>query len=184
MDGIPVNWKGFSLKLHIASVYYIGGVDPKLEWAVRGISAHNIDQNLKKDLEAQKNQAIQRFANDPKTRAAAQKFTDESCHVMEGLLKQGGVYISKYLGDRKFKFVLGAMRTGGTFLYKELCDIHGQQWDSLSLHMTHDSIPTYGYLQYWQHSHVVLPLLFEMAQFFVWVKRELHSEIVLQKRIA
>lgn len=184
MDGVPVNWKGFSLKLHIASVYYLGGVDPKLEWQVRGISAHDINQELKQSLEAQKHQALVNFAKDSKTRAAAQRFTDESSHVMEGLLTQGRGFIKKYLGSRKFKFVLGAMRTGGTFLYKELCEVHGQQWDSLSLDMSHDSIPEYGHLAYWKRSNAILPLLFDMAQFFVWVKRELESDIVLQKRIA
>ena len=41
MNNIVITWKGFKLPLHQASVYYLGGVDPSLQWEVRGISGHS-----------------------------------------------------------------------------------------------------------------------------------------------
>lgn len=184
MNGISIDWRGFKFTLHSASIYYLGGVDPDLQWEVRGISGHDLSHEKTTVLDEQKKNAIGILLKTPEGQKKTQSFAAETVKVMEGLLKDGRKYLFNYLGKREFKLVLGAMRTGGTYLYKEISNIHGQKWDTLNLEMTHDSIPQYGALADWNRVEVFNHLLFEMAQYFVWVKREIDSPVVVQKRIA
>jgi hypothetical protein len=186
MNNIAINWKGFKLPLHKASVYYLGGVDPNLQWEVRGISGHSSgkDPANKAKLNEQIRKVTAKLTGDAKTHQRTKTFINDVCQLTEGLMAKGPQCLQNYLGNKKFKFIIGAMRTGGTYLYKELCQVYGQPWSSLNLEMTHDSIPSYNCLSFNHYPNSFLVLIFEMAQFFVWVKREIPGDIVVQKRIA
>lgn len=184
MSCISTNWRGFKLDLNAASIYYLAGVDAELQWEVRGLSGHDLKHENTETLENQKSNAVNVLLKTPQGQKDLQSFTAESIQVLEGLWKDGGKYLRKYLGNREFKLILGAMRTGGTYLYKEISEIHGQKWDKLNLEMTHDGIPHYVALSNWNRAEIFNFLLFDMAQYFVWVKREIDSSVVVQKRIA
>ncbi len=184
MQTVSIDWRGFKLYFHTATVYYLGGVDPKLQWRVRGVSGHDSNLELRDTLKAQKDQAFNNLMTTKEGKIKTREFALECIKLMDGFMSKGSEFITNYLGKREYKFILGAMRTGGTYTYKGVCEIHGQEWDSMALEMVHDSIPEYQFLSEYFKPNIYFRLLFDMAQFLVWVKREVDSPIVIQKRIA
>lgn len=185
MNAITVNWHGFKLNLHSASIHHLADVDPELQWHVRGISGHDrADKKDQEKLQIQKQRAINRLLSESTYQNKLQNFVSEVSQVMQGLFTRSNTFLTNYMGRRNYKFVMGAMRTGGTYLYKELCEIYGQEWDKLNMEMTHDSIPTYSVLSNSHSLNMQLVFAFEMAQFLVWAKHEIESDIIIQKRIA
>ena len=169
------------MPLHQATLNYIGGVEPALEWETRGIRKKNKKRNIK--LKKQRRQ-VDQFLNTKEGKEKLQSFLEECSMVYHNLLSDKE-WISDYLENKKIIFVIGAMRTAGTYLYTELCKIMNINWENLNLKMTHDNIPTYAYLTYWEKPSSWLPLIFEMAQFLAWAKREcMGQEAIVQKRIA
>lgn len=184
MKTVSIDWRGFKLYFHIATVHYLGGVDPKLQWEVRGVSGHDANPELIDTLQVQKDQAIVNLMTTPEGQKKTRDFALECISLMEGFMSKGSDFITDYLGKRDYKFVLGAMRTGGTYIYKGISEIHGHKWDSMALEMVHDSIPEYQFVSEYFKPNIYFRLLFDMAQFLAWAKREVDSPTVIQKRIA
>lgn len=114
-----------------------------------------------------------------------QSFLEDCNMFFHRIMSEDNMWINDYFGDKDFIFVIGAMRTAGTYLYTELSNILNINWKKLNMKMTHDSIPTDIYLAYWNEVSNWIPLMFEMSQFLSWVNREcLNQENIIQKRIA
>ncbi|GAB6100061.1 hypothetical protein JCM16358_19400 [Halanaerocella petrolearia] len=161
---------------------YVGEVDPILEWEARGISAHN--QQEKAELKQQRRNAKQLLSTE-QGQKKINSFLQECSTIFHKLLYEDKIWLEDYFSEKRFIFVIGAMRTAGTYLYTELSKIRNIDWKNLSIKMTHDSIPTYGYLEGWEKPNRWLPLMFEMAQFLTWAKRECSEQnVIIQKRIA
>lgn len=173
-----------NLKLSIsdATLDYIGGIEPALEWEGRGISGKN--QKELRELKINRIQAKKKLASDQGTEEL-NAFLSEAGDVFMKLITGDKEFIRSYLENKKIYFIIGAMRTGGTYLFTELCNIHEIDWENKSLKMVHDTIPRYNYCFDWEQPNQWHNLLFELSQYLVWVKREcMDDDIIIKKRFS
>lgn len=170
------------IPLNEATLNYLGGVDPGLEWKTRTISAHRSpDKKDMQTLEKQKASAAKLM----ETKEGIQKVQDfaQECSVVFKTLLANPTAIQEYMDGKTFIFVTGAMRTGGTFLEQKLFHLFNLDLRDYSLHIIHDSMPSGSAIQNAFKPAERNWFLFELAQFLVWAKREFKdSDVIVKKR--
>ena len=186
VDILTVNIQGnFDLPIHSATLDYICDINPELEWKVRGINGINTKNKQEKEKLKSQRKEMEDFIQTSQGRQELNSFLKESRKVFLNLLSENKLWVKNYLDNQKFIFIIGAMRTAGTYLYTEMSKILDINWKSLNRKMSHDSIPTYGNLMRWNNPNTWLSLLFEFSQFLVWSKRKcINQKAIIQKRIA
>ena len=183
MSDITLNWKGFKLPIHDSIVDYLGGVDPNIEWEARGTTGHERQFELKKQVNEQKDIAKNHVTSTEEGKKNLKLFADSATEIMS-LMLEGRLDIQKHIGQKHFVFVVGAMRTGGTYLLNEATKGFGDKLEYYNMGAIFDSLPQYGFLSSWKNPSTYIFLLFEIAQFLAWVKIAHKSSTVVKKRIA
>jgi len=181
MRTFQFDWPDLKLPLAQASLHYIGGVDPALRWEKRGLKSHQKDEEASRRLQEAINEANRQLRT-PAGQEKLQKFMGESLEIFNDLLRTPN-WLDKHFPDHRFYFIIGPMRTGGTYIFTELCNMFGIDWKDLNFRMVHDSIPTPEFLAFLENPISWLPFAFELAQYLNWVKREYPSPRVIKKRI-
>lgn len=178
------DWRGVSLPVHKASLEYIGGVSSQLQWQARDDRFHETNQDILKQIDEQ-NKKAEAFLSSAEGQKKLGDFLGESSQLFSSFMLGNQEGVLPYIQGKDLCFVIGAMRTGGTYLYRELCRMSGVDHTQYLKTMTHDAIPSGHALAFWQDPRHWMQLVFEMAQFLVWSKREQadHKELI-QKRIA
>ena len=174
------------LTVHEAVLKYLCGIDPVTQWKAwggRGSHVDGDDQAIK--AQEQEGAILRQALADPEMQKKANEFGQESYDLMNGFTAGDRSVTGKYLDGKKFYFVSGIMRSGGTYIFQEVGSCLGIEWNKLSFPMSHDAIPTYKLLKEYHKPEAFMPLLFEICQFLVWVRRETgDAPYVVQKRIA
>ncbi len=171
----------YNLPVHHATLAYIYGIDPELQWESRGLSAHSMERQKIENL---KKESMKLFEI-PEKKKEFDQFINESIKIFMDITSGNENVVKKYFGDKKFYFVIGAMRSGGTYALTETCKIMNIDYKKRNLHMQHDSIPTYNYIFEWNNPKAWLSLAFEFAQYLNWARREYQEhDCIIQKRIA
>lgn len=181
-----IDWSQTNVKLHDASVKYIGGLSPELEWKHRGISLNETEKLSDNEI----NEAIQNslaHLQSDEGKKQLEEFTSEVQFVCSSLIKDLNAgtnsFAYDYVGQKEFIFIIGEMRSGGTYLLKESCALCDTPIESLSRGMMHDSLPLYDYVIGHQDVSNRILFLYEIAQFLVWAKTTFqNSPRVIQKR--
>ncbi|OGR04817.1 MAG: hypothetical protein A2284_02070 [Deltaproteobacteria bacterium RIFOXYA12_FULL_61_11] len=186
MATYTIHWNELHLPIHEATVWHVGGVEPSLQWAARGLTGHTADRQsgAPERLEERKREVLTKLGGDLALSKELRSFLDEAATVFVGLLRGDAAWLRSFLGEeRRIVFVLGFARTGGTYLLTELAAANGIEWSTHSLPMLHDDVPSREPLVYAGHPSRWLNLLFELAQFLVWVKKT-QGPFVVKKNIS
>lgn len=174
--------KQLGVKIHNSTLLYvgrtIGNISTKEFWNMRGLDGHSRDVEKNMQLQQQAIAAV----NTPEGQKFLREFIDEVLKVFDLLTHPDMTHIRQYLGNQQFVFITGIMRSGGTYLLSEMSKIHDIPLDELDMAMVHDRIPQYDFFYYSYQPHQLIRLLFDLAQFLVWVKRELSDAPVVIKK--
>lgn len=173
------------LTLHEATLKYIGGVDPLLQWKAWGRRGSHVDADDEtlRALKEASAQAQSRLAT-PEYQRRLGEFAAECKVLFDAFLERDEAAKRPYLDGREFYFVCGIMRSGGTYVFQEVSSCLGIDWRRLSFDMSHDTIPAYDLAWRFAQPDAYWRLLFDLCQFLVWAKRETTRQSVVQKRIA
>lgn len=178
MITIPFQWNDIPLLVHKPVIHYLGGVSPQLEWDCRGLSGYEEGRTEKdKLLKARKD--AETFIQTPEGQKKLQDFLSEAIQIFQKIMLQDNQWFQKEFGTKKFIFVVGALRTGGTYLYSELCKIHGIPWEKFPQGMSHDGIPQNGIAIQLHHPALWIRFSFEFAQWLAYIKREYQDHPVV-----
>jgi hypothetical protein len=176
----------FKLPVHQAVAGHALGIDSAVQWRLRGLSGHAADRD-DRDIEVH----LARLAEAQKTLAAnglPEKYrtlVDRALTLLREHLA-GIDIVGRHFPGKRFVFVLGMPRTGGTLLFTELCRAHGIDHEALDMDMVHDSIPTYDFIfrALTSPTHHLMAL-FEFCQFLAYCETAFAGRpAILQKRIA
>ena len=185
MDTFQLDWQGLTLPIHDATISYLGNVNPDLQWRAQGLTGHREDEDTNA-LESLQNEVdkAKHILSSPQGEARLKSFLSEATFVFANLLSGKESWVDEYLEQKELIFVIGIMRSAGTYLFAEVCNIHDINWNNLNKLMTRDTIPTGQYLISWENPKSWIPLIFEIAQFLVWAKKEFSEyNTIIQKRI-
>lgn len=155
-------------------------IDPRLQWAARGVSGHDADPESEELV--RKNLA--NAASQLKAGVFPEKFKRimmRSKELFKHISSSSNVAISPL--DRKFIFVIGAPRTGGVFLLTEIYRAMGVDPFDLDCQMLLDYIPHSGLLGVDDVYHPLMAT-FELCQFLAWAEEHVPKSCpVVKKRL-
>jgi hypothetical protein len=174
--------KKFDLHIENSAFLYVGrklaNISPQEFWDARGLSGHKRDKDQANSLHERSFAAVQTPDGEPVLRS----FLDDTIKVFDMMTHEDFSHISQFIGARKFVFVTGVMRSGGTYLLSELSKIHDAPHRKIDMAMIHDRIPKYEHLYYCHQPLHYMNTLLELAQFLVWMHREMHGMPVVVKK--
>lgn len=174
------------LPIHGATLRFCAGTDPALEWAARGVSGYDADDDAKSRLEKHDEKA-----KDPATFLKDGPEKERLDHILETANRffqeyNSGVNVGeRHFRNKDFIFIVGITRSGGTYLLTQLLEANGIDYRHLSLSMVHDGIPSYGHML----DSLTIPMryaaaAFEFFQFLAWAQEAFDGRgTVVQKRI-
>ncbi|QHS23287.1 sulfotransferase family protein [Virgibacillus sp. MSP4-1] len=181
---VDINPK-LKVPLRVPVLHYLGGVDPNLEWQVRTVAAHKPPEKKDQEKLEQQKKDAEHFIQTEEGIKSVKQFAAESSKVFQLLISNPNKLMNEYLENKKFIFITGAMRTGGTFLEKKIFEAFNLDLSDYSLHIVHDSVPHEESIRNSFKTPSLMFTLFELAQFLVWAKREFkHSDVIIKKRTA
>ncbi len=178
---VPINCR---LPVHGAVFEYCADVDPRVQWAARGISQYDRDADAATLLEAE-NRKARDLEDAIKNGGKDDRFYSFLTSVMEitGDYMSGADIVTKHFAGKEFVFVLGIDRSGGTYLLQRIMKANGLEMRDFPLGMLHDSIPTFGDFIF--NPMLQFSICFEFFQYLAWAKEAFSaSPRVFQKRIA
>lgn len=183
---LSVDFEGVDadLQLHRDFLLYLSGLPARKQWELRGFTGHENKGSRRQEVEQQ---ALNDLTKDrDRLNDILSNPLQEIADIYNTLRTTDQPAVDSVLPDKKFIFVVGHMRSGGTYLLKELLKIHGRSLEDLNLGLIQDSCPSYPRLRLWrQDEESRLQLFFELAQFLYWVREEFkEAEVVVKKRIA
>jgi len=161
------------------TIEYIAGVNPVESWAP--VLVEGMDDKGQREI-AQKNLEIVKAAEQTKEyHEKLHDFMQETVKLFQAVTKRDADALRPYTAGKKFNFVLGMPRTGGTTVYNAMSSAYGWPWERLLLSMTHNSMPNAIFIQQnpfsefdmgWRLPWNFNNALFELCQFLVYVNRE------------
>lgn len=176
---MTIKWKENTLIIPAQLIWQVGGVPSKLTWEARGLTGHDGSHKKREELKDAKARA-QLYVRTQEGYAKLHAIMQESSGLMEKLVTSPSETLDNYLPDKRFEFVIGIFRSGGTYFFDQLKVIHGQEPESYPVYMTHDSLPTPTPLVLWNRRwSQKLQLVFELALWLNWVKRECKDDKVI-----
>lgn len=179
---VPLGEQQFHV--HLGSQYYVSQLDTKLAWSVRDLKKHHRDASVEQSLNEAK-LAAQMFLKSEAGKVKMTDFLKDCVHVFHQLLNRPREFVHEQFAKQKFIFILGAVRSGGTYLYAELNKAYGIDYLEKCESMVHDAFPHYDLCYHYQSPPQFSALLFELAQFLLWAKRECSQDpVIIQKRTA
>lgn len=162
-------------------LYYLGGLDPHFEWKVRGLTGHDALWDEKAHLAEQQNNAKERILKEPEQKKLA-LFLNESLSYLKDLLTRESEQAFKRLNKKQTYILIGPYRSGGTYLFTELCQIFRIDYQNLNQEMIHDGFPHTSVLVGKNEAHFLNQLNFQMSLLFNWIARtQKEHEILILK---
>ncbi len=170
-----------NLKIHYGTKeHVIGSKHGAGFWDARGTAGHNprdADQMHKKTEDE-----IRRKMELEENRQNLKNFLDEAFPLFRAIVNGSQGAVSPYIHDRKFYFILGTTRTGGTYLQRELGRAVGWPVREFLHDMIHDSIPHTEFIMgrgalagtnnmVWRKPFNYFNFAFQLAQLLVYLKR-------------
>ncbi|MGE4319178.1 MAG: hypothetical protein AB7E96_09795 [Deferribacterales bacterium] len=158
---------------------YAAGIDPAETWEV--VTGEN--QNLE-TMAAMRKKHAEQVQKAEGTKEYVEKMDDflkEAVRLFQGIMSGNADIIRPYIAGKKFHFILGMPRTGGTTIYNAASSAYGWEWNKLLVSMTHNYMPNAifvqnnPYVEYdmgWRLPWNFNNLLFELCQFLTYVNRE------------
>ncbi|WP_108124479.1 hypothetical protein [Saccharospirillum mangrovi] len=167
--------------LHEAYVQHLGGIRPEDGWESRGLSGHNLQRDEFDKLTQQSRQGFNELVIDkPRFKATM----DRLMSLYQSLKAGGTIPEAAGLNHPEIHLVIGFMRTGGTYLFKQLMESCGLDHHRFLQKMTHDSLPSYHLcVTEFAQSHA-LELSLELAEYCQWLQDCWPQDTpLIQKRI-
>lgn len=179
-EGISVN-----LLVHQAVYEYITDLhSPGTLWEARGIAGRKTGE-YKQIVERIKDRLDEKM----RSKEAQEKLQDylRECKKLLGSLLNNQSVPEPYAGDRKFHFILGPTRTGGTYIQKEMSRATRFPLLNRMFHMLHDSIPHMVSIRgvdydigeentnHWLQMSSHMNILFQFCQLLVYINREVED---------
>lgn len=184
MLNIEIGNFDFTLPVHISTLTYLSDeVSAEEMWNLRGMTGLKRHQS---EIENKDEQVLERFKKDPERKKILDTFLEGVFEIFESLINEPDKTIEKYLPDRNFYFIVGHMRTGGTYLLRNLMNLHGMNLEDFNQKFIHDYCPTYEYLLgMHKNKKSRVRSLFEFAQMLEWMRQRFEEgRPVFKKRIA
>ncbi len=183
---------------HLDIRYYIGngileyvcGLPQGEAWKIRGMKGHSPEDFRKFNLEREK--LVNERMKDKQVQNKLTDFIKETLFVFNALIGEKKNKIKQYL-DKEFYFILGAPRSGGTFLFRNIADSVHFPWEKLLQKMIHDNIPNGFFMRDkgedinalgWRSPKKHLNVLFQISQMLVYFQREVADKPVVVKNIS
>lgn len=179
------NFKSLRLTTHMdvpisrGTLEYIAGINPQETWLA--VTDDNQDLETIGKMRKKHHEAVVAAEQTKEFQEKLNDFLQETVRLFQGIMGGKGDVIRPYIAGKRFHFVLGMPRTGGTTIYNAASTAHGWDWNNLLLSMTHNHMPNAvfvqnnPYVEYdmgWRLPWNFNNLLFEICQFLVYVNRE------------
>lgn len=175
------SWDNLSLPVSDASLYHVADIDPEIEWDKMGLKSHEKDQEADEALDDAAKQAEEFLQTQSGQEKLNSFLTDTVSNFKAISQKTNG--LKRLFPDTKFIFVVGPMRTGGSYLLNELLTMLDLNRRDFLHRMIGDGIPSLKHSLFWNIPPNYISFLFEMAQFLQWVKeRWPREDYVVKKR--
>ncbi len=179
MQNVKLNLN-FEFPLPESLFKYLLTIDPALEWKARGLTGHNKNTSLKEQINLSLEKRINKISPEDQERLA--HFLRNSYQIFSKLFY---LRLPASLKDKKIFFVIGFMRTGGTYILTELCKIFNVDYKNLHLSFMHDDIPKYHLCKNYHIGFLFVNLLFELSLWINWLIKEWpYDKPIIKKRIA
>lgn len=178
-DSININID-YDLEIHNGVLQYVSDSRyAKQLWEKRGISGHNNSKEID-HLHNQLNKEVMELMENDIVQQRLRGFVNESLGLMDAIISGDKDVTAKYITNKEFYFVLGATRTGGTYMLKEISAALHWPFDHLLQSMVHDSIPYSTTImgddfiigqnnKAWRKPENYFNFIFQVAQFLVYI---------------
>lgn len=183
---ISINHKDYdySLPLHETGLVYLSDFSSGAQWTLRGWKAHSRDQETlesrRKHVLDQLKESIQTGNEVPEVRS----YIHNVVEIFENLRNDPDSVVQKHFQNKQFIFVVGHMRTGGTYLLKNLMKTRGLDLENYNLGFIHDECPSDYFLSGWPARDARRGLYFQLAQLIHWYKEEFSGDTLFKKRVS
>ncbi len=167
------------LEVSTAFLVYCAGLDPARDWDMGGVSGYNdrsndLDLSKLHELTGNEDESLN-LGNNEVMKFAVQLFHEHWT---------GEKIIKKHFPNHTFYFVIGAERTGGTFLLTQLYKATGIDHRTLNRWMLRDMVPRGRNITPTPaYPNANLMGIFELCQFLAWAKFAVDSDVVVLKNI-
>ena len=160
-DHLPV-----PLKLNLAALHYIAGVDTKVRWKAWGTRGQHLE-GVPWAVERERKEPyfITRGLNRRGGKEALDEYREECKTLMHAFLTGQREITEQYIHTKRFFFVCGIMRSGGTYLFKELNRKLEIDYTQRNFLMSHDSIPQFHLMAHHNNPIFQMPLLMRCVNF-------------------
>lgn len=181
-----VDWSNVDIPLHEGVNRFLAGLNPQLEWAERGVSGHEANRLSQQKLDQAISQAKETLQT-PEGKDHIVGFTNAAQQMCDQLLQDfsrgSADFLDQFFPNKKFIFIIGEMRTGGTYLLQEMYRLYQLDHKNFGRFLIHDAIPEYTTLIHYQKPEVALKFFYQLSQFLVWAYHAFKdSPVVIQKR--
>lgn len=168
--------------LHQAFEQHLSGISPEQGWEIRGLSGHNLQRDEFDEMAREASLGFNRLVADkPRLKQLLNRLMDHYRALKEGRTIPDIIS----LHNPEVHLVIGFMRTGGTYLFKQLMGSCGLNHQQFLQKMTHDSIPSYHLCVVEYAQQLASELSLELAEYCLWLEDCWPKEAPLvQKRIA
>ncbi|GAB6100063.1 hypothetical protein JCM16358_19420 [Halanaerocella petrolearia] len=177
---------GQNLQVHYGIIEYLANYDPQAAWTVRGISGRDGSSQKYFTYQQKKIKELERrLENDNQLQAKLDDFLEECFALFNAFINEEQSIINRYL-DKEFYFILGAARTGGTFMLKEMSRALDCPYKDLYMSILHEHFPDFDieepYTMGWRKPDNYYYLLFQIVQFLVYIRREVPQKKKVVKK--
>lgn len=168
--------------LHPAFEQHLAGINPELGWKIRGLSGHDLQWDEYDELGRETNRGLHDLIAD---KQRLRPMLDRLMAHYQSLAQAKPIPDVAGLTHPQVHLVVGYMRTGGTFLFKQLMESCGLDHTQYLQKMTHDSLPSYQLCMPEFAQSMNSQLLLELAEYCLWLQDCWPKDAPLvQKRIA
>jgi hypothetical protein len=179
MSDVQFSWNDISLPVHEAVFHYLGDVDPSLTWNKQDLRSHEKDTDVAATIQ-QELDRINRYFETADGQRVIQEFLEPVIERFKRL--SAGLGVGEEFSDHEFVFVVGPMRTGGTYLLNESLSMLDRDLTDYHYRMISDSLPNPEHAVFWSEPSHYQALIFELAQFLQWVSEVWPAGTVVKKR--
>lgn len=168
--------------LHQAFEQHLSGISPEQGWDIRGLSGHNLQRDEFNEMALE---AARGFNGIVADKQRLKPLIERLTHHYQALKKGESIADVAQLETAEVHLIVGFMRTGGTYLFKQLMQSCGLDHRQFLQKMTHDSLPSYHLCVAEYAEALALELSMELAEYTLWLEDCWPKQAPLvQKRIA
>ena len=173
-------------QIHYGIIEYLADYDPQEAWEVRGISGRDSSSQKYFKYRQQKVKELkEQLENSVQLQNKLNDFIEECFYLLNAIMNQNHSIVNKYI-NKEFYFVLGAARTGGTFILKELSRAVNWPYKDAYMSILHEHMPDFNieepYTMGWRKPENYYYLMFQLVQFLVYINREFPEKDKIVKK--